>query len=158
LTVGVATSLNWYLSCDHVASVKAKLRTTTIGYANYYAEEKAKKLAAKNYDLNVRFVTNMQQLGGDETETHALAGIMDLAVNPISNLWVCTEEEIDLSQIHLGKAIIAKTVAAEVEATKAQDDCVTVKGKLGISVQGGSHWDEPITVTVAPTFSLAMQQ
>jgi hypothetical protein len=73
---------------------------------------------------------------------HALAGMMDLAVNPVSNSWVRTKEEINLSQIHLGKAILDENLAAEVEATKQKDNWVTVDGKIGISVQGGSRWDQ----------------
>jgi hypothetical protein len=141
-TVGVATSLNWYCACRHVASVKAKLRSTMEGYDGYVAEDKAKKLAAKHYDLNVRFLAGVQQFGGGETEAHGLAGMMDLAVNPISNSWVRLEEEINLSQIHLGKAVLDENLAAEVEATKAQEDCVTFEGKVGISVQGDSRWDQ----------------
>jgi hypothetical protein len=137
LTVGVATNLKWYCACRHVASVKAKLRMTMEGYDGYVAEDKAKK-----YDLNVRFLAGVQQFGGGKTEAHGLAGMMDLVVNPISNSWVRLEEEINLCQIHLGKAVLDENLAAEVEATKAEEDCVTFEGKVGISVQGDSRWDQ----------------
>jgi hypothetical protein len=141
-TVGIATSLNWFCSCGAGGSLKAKLRQTCPNYNDWNEEVYAKKKAARNYDLNLRFILGLQQCGSGETESSVYAGMLDIAVNPMHSAWTRIEEEVGLVEINLGKTIVKENVALEVQKARAKEDCQVSNGKVGLSVQGDTRWDQ----------------
>jgi hypothetical protein len=56
-----------------------------------------------DYDLNMRLILYIQQAGGGQLDAAILGGMLNLAVNPCTNVWEniklkCSKHEISLGE------------------------------------------------------------
>jgi hypothetical protein len=148
-TVGIATSINVICAgCRHQGSIKARVRTKE-SYSNHHQDEIVTVIRpAHAFCLNTRLVLALQQCGGGELDAAVHAGMLDLGVNPMHSNWQEVEQEIGLCEIQLGEKIVAENLELEVEATKEKGvrekggEYPVHEGRVGISVQGDTRWDQ----------------
>jgi hypothetical protein len=84
----------------------------------------------------------LQAQGKGKRDAAGYAGMMNLAVNPLNNAWEELEEELALEEIKLTKALIRENLDEEIKLTKEQGDATYHNGKIGISVQRDTRWDQ----------------
>jgi hypothetical protein len=68
--------------------------------------------------------------------------MLDLGINPMHSNWQEVEQEIGRSEIKLGERIVGGNLELEVQATKEKGESTVHQGRVGISVQGDTRWDQ----------------
>jgi hypothetical protein len=138
----IATSINSYCKCGHNSTIPAKLRASSTKYKPWKKKGEANLAPTIDYDLNMRLMLSIQQVGGGEMDAAIFGGMLNLPVNPCTNAWEKMELECSLHEISLGEEIIGENLREEIVLTKEQDNPPTNDGRVGISVQGDTCWDK----------------
>jgi hypothetical protein len=143
LTRGIATSITSRCNCGQKAAIKAKIRSTAKSYEKYEANELPRLRPSDDYDLNICFMLALHSQGKGKRDAAAFAGMMNLALRPLSNCWEKMEEELCVSIIAMTTQIVEENLEEEIKLTEDKGS-VTYHdgGKVGISVQGDARWDQ----------------
>jgi hypothetical protein len=142
LTRGIATSINSKCQCGRKATIQARLRSSSEKYKRLETKGEANLVPTIDYELNMRLMLSIQQVGGGRMDAAVFGGMLNLAVNPCTNAWENIELECSKEEIRLGKEIIGENLSAEIGLTKKQETYPTDDGHIGILVQGDTRWDK----------------
>jgi hypothetical protein len=132
LTIGIATSFNFFCECGKTFSMKARLRRNGIKqkYEDYSSQVcvAASGLTVNSFDLNIRLVLAMQETGGGQAEAAVTSGMLDLCSDAMSNSFTTVEENLCVQERRLGQQQLKENIELEKSLTQKDDDGETGLG------------------------------
>jgi hypothetical protein len=95
------------------------------------------RIAVEAFDLNVRLVLAMQQIGGGGSEAMVTGGMLDLCPLALQPKFSTKEQDLCLIQRKVGLERLEENVELEKRFSEIDDG-----GEIGINVSGDTRWDK----------------
>jgi hypothetical protein len=97
----------------------------------------ASKVPAEAFDLNMRLLLAMQQIGGGGSEAIVLGAMLDLCPSALANQFTTMEEDFCLMQQRVGMEQLEDNLKLERSFLVVDED-----GEIGLDVSGDTRWDK----------------